>query len=161
MTQTKKPAVKPKPAAKPAKPASAKTDKKASEEKAPEAEAPEDPEVKAAEVPASEESAVKAAEAPEVKADEVTATEENAVKAADETANNLQESIDHLKEVGNAIQKASAMVKRAAEVFEMYPELQECFFTSDGTAFTQSQHAVMHGQSLEVNQIITIKKSEV
>lgn len=60
-----------------------------------------------------------------------------------------------------AVRSAHAMTKRAKEVFNMYPGLPECYFTADETAFTERQHAVMHGQNLDVSEVITIKRSEV
>lgn len=77
-----------------------------------------------------------------------------------DTGADLKANIEHLKKVAGAFRSAHAMVKRAKEVFEMYPELQECHFTADETAFTEKQHAIMHGQNLAVSEVITIKRSE-
>jgi hypothetical protein len=73
----------------------------------------------------------------------------------------LKANIEHLKKVAGAVRPAHAMMKRAREVFNMYPGLPECYFTADETAFTERQHAVMHGQNLGVSEVITIKRSEV
>lgn len=73
----------------------------------------------------------------------------------------LKANFEHLKKVAGAVRSAHAMMKRAKEVFNMYPGLPECYFTADETAFTEKQHAVMHGHNLEVSEVITIKRSEV
>lgn len=88
-------------------------------------------------------------------------TGSNAEVKSDEAENDLEQGIEHLKKVADALQTGHQMIKRAKEVFEMYPDLQECHFTADGTAFTQPQHAVMHAQNLEVHETIIIKRSEV
>lgn len=54
-----------------------------------------------------------------------------------------------------------ANVKRAKDVFAMYPNSNECYFTSDGTAFTQLQHAMIHGENLKDSKVTTVIKSEV
>lgn len=71
-----------------------------------------------------------------------------------------KEDIEYLKKVGGSVCSAHSMMKRAKEVFNMYPGLQECYFTADETAFTEKQHAVMHGHNLDVSEVITIKRSE-
>lgn len=89
------------------------------------------------------------------------ATEDVKAKTNADANDGLIEGIEHLKKVAGAIHLAHSMMKRAKEVFNMYPELPECYFTSDETAFTERQHAFMHAQNLQVSEVFTIKKSEV
>jgi hypothetical protein len=54
----------------------------------------------------------------------------------------------------------ASIVKRAQEVFGSH-EVEEIFFTSDENCFTIEQYAVMHGQNLKDQDVLTVKRSEV
>jgi len=53
-----------------------------------------------------------------------------------------------------------SIVKRAQEVFGSHTS-EEIFFTSDLNCFTIEQYAVMHGQNLKDQDVLTVKRSEV
>jgi len=58
--------------------------------------------------------------------------------------------------------KVDAMHIRAKEVFKSHNDsVKEIYFTSDGTAFIQNQHARMHGESLKDTEVKTVKRTEV
>ena len=68
---------------------------------------------------------------------------------------------------GNTIPEATApdaftesVKQRAREVFSMHSE-DEIFFTSDGTAFIEPQHAHMHATFLVNGTVQSVKRSEV
>ena len=50
--------------------------------------------------------------------------------------------------------------KRALVVFDSH-DVSEIFFTSDGTAFIEPQHAQMHAESLEDHGVLTVNRQEV
>jgi|GEM_PF-3559137 len=52
-----------------------------------------------------------------------------------------------------------ANMKRAKEVFATY-HADKVFFTEDGTAFLQEQHARMHAENLKKPEIKTITRKE-
>ena len=51
-------------------------------------------------------------------------------------------------------------IARALEVFASH-EVNEIYFTSDGTAFVQPQFARLHAENLEDNMVLTVKRKEV
>ncbi len=66
------------------------------------------------------------------------------------------------KVVPDKSQNTDAMRIRAKEVFKSHNDsVKEIYFTSDGTAFIQQQHARMHGESLKDTEVKTIKRTEV
>jgi len=53
-----------------------------------------------------------------------------------------------------------ANITRAKEVFASH-DIDEVYFTSDGTAFTQPQFARLHSENLSDSTVLTIKRQEV
>ena len=58
------------------------------------------------------------------------------------------------------LSETEARMKRAKEVFASH-NVDELYFTSDGSCFTQMQHARMQGENLKESTVITVKRSEV
>ena len=54
----------------------------------------------------------------------------------------------------------AAMLERAKEIFGR-STAQELYFTTDGTAFYQAEHAAIHSENLADNKIVTIKREEI
>lgn len=54
----------------------------------------------------------------------------------------------------------AAMLENARKVFGR-STAQELYFTSDGTAFYQAEHAAIHSENLADNKIVTIKREEI
>ncbi|MCX6266847.1 MAG: hypothetical protein NTW16_05745 [Bacteroidetes bacterium] len=52
------------------------------------------------------------------------------------------------------------LISRALEVFASH-DVNEIYFTSDGTAFIQPQFARLHAENLEDNRVLTVKRKEV
>lgn len=106
----------------------------------------------------------------EIKA-EVTVVEDQETEASENEAENIKsidaEDPENKKTATGALAPEAPeveepqFVKRAKDIFAMYPNLEQCYFTSDGTAFTQSQHAMIHGETLKNSAINKILKSEV
>lgn len=160
MSKKTKPAVQPKPQEKPEQPGSAPATSAGQPEvdntEGAKADAPE--EVKAKTDAATEPEKTSAGDGTDVDAEDRVKQLQNDVT---DTGADLKANIEHLEKVAGAVRSAHAMMKRAKEVFNMYPGIPECYFTADETAFTEKQHAVMHGHNLEVSEVITIKRSEV
>jgi hypothetical protein len=51
------------------------------------------------------------------------------------------------------------LLKKAKQVFGLYPASKSFHFTSDGQAFTEKSNAVNHGKTLEVKDTVEITKS--
>lgn len=85
-------------------------------------------------------------------------------KVADTAAENAPEAEAEKApetEVKNLdINHSEATIKRAKEVFESH-NVEEVFFTSDGTAFLDQQYALMHTENLQDKRWFGVKKSEV
>jgi hypothetical protein len=120
---------------------------KTAPEKAPEVKAPK---VEAAVAEAPETEVPEAPEAPETQAPEVEAPEAPEAEAPETSAPETK-----------APEAKDSLESRAKDVFGMYPNIKECYFTKDGVAFTESQHARIHGETLNDSRVTTILKSEV
>lgn len=116
------------------------------------------PAAKAAEVKDAKAPEVEAAKAPEAEAPK--APEAEAPKAPESEAPKAPEAPEAKQEKKSKSKYPASIVKRAQEVFESH-EVEEIFFTSDENCFTIEQYAVMHGQNLKDQDVLTVKRSEV
>ncbi len=59
-----------------------------------------------------------------------------------------------------AEEEVDPVITRAKEVFQSH-DIDEIYFTIDGSAFTQHQHALMHADNFQDKTIRPVKRSEV
>lgn len=58
------------------------------------------------------------------------------------------------------IKSTVSMNDRAKTIFDSHPKVEELYFTTDGQAFFEPQHARMHGESLENHEFVTINRKD-